>query len=105
MDNQYVEQREGGYWIAGTRISLDSVVYAFRDGLSPETIQREYFPSLSLEQVYGAVTYYLGLRIEIDAYLEQAKAKYESLRRASQQADPEFYQKLANARQQMQISK
>jgi len=105
MDNQYVEQRDGGYWIAGTRISLDSVVYAFRDGLSPETIQREYFPLLSLEQVYGVVAYYLAHRAEIDTYLEQSKSEYESLRRTSQQADPEFYQKLANTRQQMQTTK
>ena len=105
MSKQYVEQRDGGYWITGTRISLDSVVYAFRDGLSPETIQRECFPLLSLEQVYGAVTYYLAQRKEIDSYLEQAKSEYEALREASRQADPEFYQKLAEARQQMQITK
>lgn len=34
----YVEHRNDAYWIEGTRISLDSVVYAFRDGLSPESI-------------------------------------------------------------------
>jgi hypothetical protein len=62
-------------------------------------------PPLSLEQVYGAVTYYLAHRIEIDRYLEQARSEYESLRRTSQQDDPEFYQKLTSARQQMQISK
>ncbi len=105
MSKQYVEQRDGGYWITGTRISLDSVVYAFRDGLSPETIQRECFPLLSLEQVYGAVTYYLAQRKEIDSYLEHAKSEYEALREASRQADPEFYQRLAEARQQMQITK
>lgn len=105
MGKEYVEQREGSYWIAGSRVSLDSVVYAFRDGLSPETIQRECFPALSLEQVYGAVTYYLAHRTELDAYLEQAKSEYESLRAASRQADPEFYQKLADARQRLQITK
>jgi uncharacterized protein (DUF433 family) len=50
----YIEQREGGYYVAATRVSLDSLVYAFRSGESPETIQQQ-FPSLSLEQVYGAV--------------------------------------------------
>ena len=54
MINQYVEFHDEGYWIRGTRISLDSIVYAFRDGLSPETIARDCFPSLSLEEVYGA---------------------------------------------------
>jgi hypothetical protein len=27
-----VEQREGVYWMASTRVSLDSIVYAFLDG-------------------------------------------------------------------------
>ena len=105
MSKEYIEHLDGSYQIAGTRISLDSVVYAFKDGLSPETIQRECFPLLSLEQVYGAVTFYLANRAEIDAYLEKEKLEYESLREASRQADPEFYKKLANARQQMQITK
>lgn len=53
MEKQYVEKRGDGYWIAGTRVSLDSVALAFLDGLSPETIVAECFPVLSLEQVYG----------------------------------------------------
>jgi hypothetical protein len=35
MAKEYFEYRNGGYWIAGTRVSLDSVVYAFLDGLLP----------------------------------------------------------------------
>ena len=85
MDNQYVEYRDEGYWIRGTRISLDSIVYAFRDGLSPETIVRDCFPSLSLEEVYGATAYYLGHLSEIDAYLLGVKAKAEQLRHSRQQ--------------------
>jgi len=34
----YVEQRDGCYYLIGTRIALDSIVLAFRDGESPETI-------------------------------------------------------------------
>jgi len=40
----YIESREGGYWIRGTSVSLDSVVYRFLEGLSPETIQADCFP-------------------------------------------------------------
>ena len=39
----YIEQRDNGYWIVGTRVSLDSVVYRFLEGLSPETIQADCF--------------------------------------------------------------
>jgi uncharacterized protein (DUF433 family) len=52
-----IEEREGGYYIAGTRISLDSIVYAFRRGESPETIHQN-FELLLLEEVYGAIAYY-----------------------------------------------
>jgi uncharacterized protein (DUF433 family) len=58
-ERQYVEKRDIGYRIAGTRVSLDSVIFAFLDGLSPETIVSDCFPVLTLEQTYGAITYYL----------------------------------------------
>ena len=31
MHRDYIEQRNGGYYLAGTRISLDSIVYAFNE--------------------------------------------------------------------------
>ena len=99
MIHSYIEEREGGYWIAGTRISLDSIVYAFLEGQAPESIQRS-FPLVTLEQVYGAITYYLAHRDEIDAYLEKARADYEAARRAERAADPAFYARMAEARKQ-----
>ena len=36
MAKEYVEKRDGGYYIAGSRVSLDSVVYEFLNGSSPE---------------------------------------------------------------------
>ena len=104
MEKKYVEKRDEGYWVAGTRVSLDSVVFAFLDGLSPETIVVECFPVLTLEQVYGAITYYLSHRIEIDAYLQQADAEFDALRRMTRQADPQFHAKLLQARRQGQMT-
>jgi len=52
MNNQYVTKLENGaYQVAGTRVSLDSVVYAYWRGESPEGIV-DSFPTLTLEQVY-----------------------------------------------------
>jgi uncharacterized protein (DUF433 family) len=76
----YIEQRDGGYWISGTRVSLDSIVYRFLEGLSAESIRTDCFPVLTLEQVYGAITYYLGHTAEVDAYLQDADAEYEAFR-------------------------
>ena len=48
MAREYIEQRNGGYFVKDARVSLDSVVYAFLRGESPEGIA-ESFPSLGLE--------------------------------------------------------
>jgi uncharacterized protein (DUF433 family) len=98
MATDYVEQRDQGFWIKGTRVSLDSIVYSFLNGSTAESIAQS-FPALTLEQVYGAITYYLAHRTEVDSYLERARSDSEALRRAGRDADPMFYQKLAGARQ------
>ena len=64
MRNQYIDERDGGYYVAGTRISLDSVVCAFNEGLSPEAIQED-FPSLRRAAIYGAIAFYLDHRAAI----------------------------------------
>src|SRR5438874_12781686 len=104
MEKRYVDKRDAGYWVAGTQVSLDSIVLAFLDGLSPETIVVECFPVLTLEQVYGAITYYLAHRADIDRYLQQADAEFDTLRYATRQADPQFHAKLMQARRQSQMT-
>ena len=99
MNTVYVERREGGYWVANTRVSLDSIVYAFLAGQTAESIAQS-FPVLSLEQVYGAIAFYLANRAEIDTYLAKAEVAFEALRQAARDTDPTFYQKLAAARPQ-----
>jgi len=51
--------RNGGYYVAGSRVSLASIIYEYREGAAPETI-RQNFPTLSLEQIHGAIAFYLG---------------------------------------------
>jgi uncharacterized protein (DUF433 family) len=98
MKTEYVEQRDGSYWVTGTRVSLDSIVYAFWNGETAESIAQS-FPVLRLEQVYGAITFYLAHRPEVDASLERGRAEFETLRLGSREADPMFFKKLADARQ------
>jgi uncharacterized protein (DUF433 family) len=90
----YIEQREKGYWIRETRVSLESVVYRFLEGLSPETIQSDCFPTLSLDQVYGAISYYLANRTEIDRYLKETDGEYESFRERIRAQYPEAHRRL-----------
>ncbi len=107
MTTDYVEQRDDGYWITGTRISLDSLVYAFQRGAPPESIVRS-FPFLTLEQVYGAIAYYLAHEQAINAYLRQGEAEFEALRQASRaalrRAKPEVHDRLEAARKQRETS-
>jgi uncharacterized protein (DUF433 family) len=98
---QYVEQRNQGYWIAGTRISLDSVIYSFLDGESPEGVAQN-FPLLSLEQVYGAITFYLANQEMLDRYLEDGEAEFQQLQQSFREKSPLLYQKLKAAQIQKQ---
>jgi uncharacterized protein (DUF433 family) len=97
MNKQYVEKMDDMYRLAGTRVSLDSIVHAFWHGQTAESIAQS-FPVLTLEQVYGALTFYLANKSEVDTYLEQAEAEFEAMRKAAREQDPMFYQKLADAR-------
>ena len=63
-------QADGVVRVAGTRVTLDTVVEAFLEGATPEEIQQQY-PSLQLPQVYLVVAYYLVNRAAVDAYLQQ----------------------------------
>jgi len=93
-DPNYIERQDGGYRVRGTRVSLDSVVYRFLEGLSPESIQSDCFPALTLEQVYGAITFYLANRDEVDAYLRQADEEFEAFRRRVREEYPEAHRRL-----------
>ena len=66
--------------ITGTRVSLDSVIYAFNEGATPEEIIQQY-PTLDLAAVYSVIAYYLQNRAEIEQYLEQNKVEVEELRK------------------------
>ena len=101
MEKSYVERRDDGYWMTGTRISLDSLVYAFKRGAAPETIQRA-FPLLTLEEIYGAITFYLAHAQEIDTYLAQAEAEFavqaSAMNTAARKANPALFQRLEQMR-------
>src|SRR5438067_2413142 len=85
----YVRLDEDGvYRVGATRVMLDSVVAAFRQGHSAETIKQQ-FPALSLEEVYGSIAYYLAHTVEVDAYLQRQEAVWEEWRaRSEEQPSP-----------------
>jgi uncharacterized protein (DUF433 family) len=98
-EKSYIEQREGVYRVRGTRVSLDSIVYAFLDGHTAESIQQS-FPSLTLEQVYGAITYCLAHREGIDTSLQEQAAAFETLKETLRRSNPHMAQRIAELKHQ-----
>jgi hypothetical protein len=62
MGNRYVEQRDGGYYVPGSRVSLDSVVYAFLRGESPDSIVDRFRPSVWNRRRPSHITWRTGER-------------------------------------------
>jgi uncharacterized protein (DUF433 family) len=82
-EKRYVRVDEHGVMrIGNSRVMLDSIVAGFEQGHSPETLQQQY-PTLSLEEVYGAITYYLAHTDEVHAYLKRQDELWEAWRAKS----------------------
>jgi uncharacterized protein (DUF433 family) len=72
---------EGVVHISGTRVPLETVVRAFRQGATPEAIVQDY-PTVTLAQVYAVLAYYLAQRDAVDAYVAERAAISEQARLA-----------------------
>ena len=82
-EKPYIRLDEHGALRIGTsRVLRDSIVAGFEQGHSPETLHQQY-PSLSLEEVYGAITDYLAHPDEVHAYLKRQDELWEAWRAQS----------------------
>jgi uncharacterized protein (DUF433 family) len=101
---EYIEERDGNYYVAGTRISLDSIVHAFSRGESPETICQN-FELLQLEEVYGAIAYYLANQADIDAYVMRQNEKWAEGRRNVEPLPADLRERLMRARDELHTAR
>jgi uncharacterized protein (DUF433 family) len=77
--NEYVEVRNGGYYLAGTRIGLAVVFHDFQRGESPEAIFEAY-PSIGrLAKVYGAIAFILDHPSEVEADLKEQDRLFDEI--------------------------
>ena len=104
MAKEYIEQRDGNFYVAGTRISLDSIVHEFRRGESPEAICQN-FELLSLEEVYGAIAHYLAHQANIDSYLIRQGEKWTEGKRSAEPLPTDLRKKLMRARDEMHTTR
>jgi uncharacterized protein (DUF433 family) len=75
---------DGVVRVAGTRVTLDTMVAAFDVGATAEEIEQQY-SSISLADVYSVTGYHLRHKTEVSAYLhrrqEQAATVPEEVER------------------------
>src|ERR1700689_3420426 len=95
----YVEQRDGGYYLAGTRIALDSVVLAFKDGESPETILQSFPMAGPLVRVYGAIIFYLENQERVDAFLRDQERLWAEVKSKETELPENLSVRLREARE------
>ncbi len=73
--------------LQGSRIGIESVLYEYiHRGQTPEAIAAR-FPSLSLEQVYATILYFLHNRQQVTRYVEEW-LEFGRRARAEQERNP-----------------
>ena len=78
---------DGVYRIEGSRVSLDSIVYRYREGASAEAIAD------------GVIAFYLENRSEVDRYLEEGDRTFEQFQRSTAEQNAKLHRKLIEARE------
>ena len=74
---------DGVIRIGRTRVALETVITAFRDGATAEEIAQQY-PSLQLADIYSVIGYYLRHRSEVDAYLLERAQQADKVRQQNE---------------------
>ncbi|MGE5340669.1 MAG: DUF433 domain-containing protein [Candidatus Omnitrophota bacterium] len=66
--------------VGSTRVTLDTVIDAFKEGAAAEEIVFRY-PTLQLADVYAVLGYYLRHPQEIEDYLSQRECRAKEVKR------------------------
>ena len=99
MAKEHVEERHGSFYLFGSRVPLAHIVRQFQNGEPPEAI-RLHYPTLSLEQVYGAITFYLGNKEEVEKDIIERRREEDEFEK-THPFPPHLKKKLERARQDM----
>jgi len=74
---------DGVIRVGNTRVTLDTIVAAFKEGATAEEIAYQY-PTVSLADIYSVIGYYLHQKKEVDAYLKRREKFAEEVRRQNE---------------------
>ncbi|HUK17491.1 MAG TPA: DUF433 domain-containing protein [Bryobacteraceae bacterium] len=98
MAKEFVERRHDSFYLIGSRVPLAHVVRQFQNGEPPEAI-RLHYPTLTLEQVYGAIAFYLGNKEEVEKDIAEREREEDEYTR-THPTPPEIKEKFERMRQQ-----
>lgn len=101
---EYIEARDGNDYVAGTRVSLGSIVHAFHRGASAEAICQN-FELLRLEKVYGAIASYLANQAVVDASLLRPAEKWAEGEPSAEPLPASLRERLIRARDELRTSR
>lgn len=79
----FATDADGVVRVGGTRVTLDTLVAAYQEGASPETIADQY-PALRLADVYTALGYYIRHQEEVGAYLRGRRQQAAQVRQENE---------------------
>jgi len=74
---------DGVIRVGKSRVTLDTIITAFREGATAEEIVQQY-PSVDLADVYSVISYYLRRQSEVEAYLRQRQQQAERVRKQNE---------------------
>jgi|YelNatPaOPRAMG01_1025707.scaffolds.fasta_scaffold66778_3 uncharacterized protein (DUF433 family) len=73
----------------GCRIAIEHILDSYLQGESAECIFYNYRHTLTLEQIYAAITFYYNRKVEMDAYLERGRKLEDALYQAYLKKEPD----------------
>ncbi len=94
--NAHVDARNHGYYVAGTRISLDSIAYALRRGETAEEMLADFPALCSRNKLDGAIAFIEAHPAAVDAYLTEKTERWERARKLN---PPELVEKVRRHRE------
>lgn len=79
-----LREEAGVIRVAGTRVTLDTIISVFNAGATPEEIAQRY-PTVQLADVYAVIGYYLHHRGEVDAYLRERERQADAIQKENEE--------------------
>lgn len=74
---------DGVVKVRGTRVTLDTVTFVFKQGATAEEIVHRY-PSLKLGDVYASIAFYLNHQEDVEDYLKQRQQQAQEIRQMNE---------------------